>query len=261
MKKNIIISLMMVLISSVACNKPQAIKPDPAPVNGSAPTHVHEGMPHQESTFKGKVTQTMDSGGYTYIAINKDGKEVWAATKLMKVAVGDDVAFAIDMPMTNFTSKTLNRTFDQIYFVKSIQPAADGSNTMPANHPDMAGHMAAPAPTSAPASIVVAAGSLKKADGGYSVDEIFSKKTELAGKSVQIRGKVVKFTPQIMGKNWAHIKDGTGSAGSDDLTITTSDTAKVGDTVLATGTLVIDQDFGAGYKYPALVEKAKLVVE
>jgi hypothetical protein len=77
---------------------------------------------------------------------------------------------------------------------------------------------------------------------------------------VAVRGTVVKFLPQILGKNWVHLRDGSGSAtGKDeDLTVTTQDTAAVGEVVTATGTVFTDRDFGSGYTYPVILEEAKL---
>jgi hypothetical protein len=71
---------------------------------------------------------------------------------------------------------------------------------------------------------------------------------------------VVKFNGGILGTNWIHLQDGTGSAenGTNDLTVTTSGTASVGDVVTATGTLVTDKDFGAGYTYAVMLENAEL---
>ena len=93
------------------------------------------------------------------------------------------------------------------------------------------------------------------------IAEIYAKKSDLASKEVLVRGKVVKFNAQIMGKNWVHIQDGTGVSGSNDITLTTQNSTKVGDTVLVTGQVVLNQDFGQGYKYSLLVENAKLEVE
>ena len=76
-----------------------------------------------------------------------------------------------------------------------------------------------------------------------------------------MRGKVVKFSPQIMGKNWIHVQDGTGAAGTNDLTVTTLDEAKVGDTVLVTGKITLNKDFGMGYKYDLIIEDGKVKVE
>ena len=78
---------------------------------------------------------------------------------------------------------------------------------------------------------------------------------------VILRGKVVKFNPEIMGKNWLHVQDGTGEKGMNDLTITSAARAKVGDTVLVKGKLVLDRDFGFGYKYALIIEDAEVTVE
>jgi hypothetical protein len=91
------------------------------------------------------------------------------------------------------------------------------------------------------------------------VAEIFAQKASLKEKPVTIRGKVVKVNDAIMGKNWIHLRDGSGTAGKDnDLTITTQDQTKVGEVVVVKGTVRVDKDFGAGYAYPVIVEDAKL---
>jgi hypothetical protein len=71
----------------------------------------------------------------------------------------------------------------------------------------------------------------------------------------------VKYNGGIMGKNWLHIRDGSGQEGNNDLTVTTDAPAKVGDTVLVKGKVSTDRDFGGGYKYPVIVEDAKVTVE
>ncbi len=104
---------------------------------------------------------------------------------------------------------------------------------------------------------------VEKAEGGLTVGELFAGKADLSGKEVTLRAKVVKFTPRIMGKNWLHLQDGSGDADArtHDLTVTTDVTAKVGDTVLVSGAVVLDKDFGAGYKYDLIIEDAKVTVE
>lgn len=64
----------------------------------------------------GKVVETMDSGGYTYVLLEKDGNKTWAACPRMQIDVGQEIALQPGMVMQNFTSKTLNRTFDNIVF-------------------------------------------------------------------------------------------------------------------------------------------------
>ena len=104
--------------------------------------------------------------------------------------------------------------------------------------------------------------SVAKAEGadGRTVAEVFAQRATLKGKSVTIRGKVVKLNSGIMGKNWIHLRDGSGSPdGKDnDVTVTTNDTVAKGDVVVVKGTVAVDRDFGAGYTYTLVVEDAKV---
>ena len=81
------------------------------------------------------------------------------------------------------------------------------------------------------------------------VAEIVTKGAELKDKTVVVRGKVVKYTPGVMGKNWIHLRDGSGSAadGTNDVLVTTKDETKIGDVVLARGTVRTDVNLGSGY--------------
>lgn len=125
---------------------------------------------------------------------------------------------------------------------------------MPAGHPSLKPSGSAEKPPRA--------GEMKKtADGD--IAEIYAKGKTLAGKRISVRGKVMKFTAQIMGKNWIHIQDGSGdpAAGTNDLTVTSRLTVKAGDRILATGTLASDKDIGAGYVYKVLLQDAEIKVE
>jgi hypothetical protein len=92
------------------------------------------------------------------------------------------------------------------------------------------------------------------------IGDLYKERASLDGKLVKLQGKVVKVNNQIMQRNFLHLQDGTGSAedGSNDITVTSQDTANIGDQVTVTGTLILDHDFGAGYRYPLLVEKASI---
>jgi hypothetical protein len=92
------------------------------------------------------------------------------------------------------------------------------------------------------------------------VAEIISNRAELKGKPVLLRGKVVKYNPGIMGKNWIHLRDGSGSATDDtnDILVTSASETKVGDVVTVKGTIRTDKDFGSGYAYKVLIEEATI---
>jgi hypothetical protein len=102
---------------------------------------------------------------------------------------------------------------------------------------------------------------ISKLNGGYTVGEVFQKKASLSGKEVGIRGKVVKMTRGVMGTNWAHVRDGSGAEGSNDITVTTNDVADIGDTVVVRGMLSTDVDIGSGYFFPVVIKDAKVVAE
>jgi len=103
---------------------------------------------------------------------------------------------------------------------------------------------------------------VEKAKGAdaYTVSEAYEKAAKLDKKTVVVRGKVVKVSKGIMGKNWVHLRDGSGdpAKGTNNLVVTTQDVPIVGDVVTAKGTLYKDKDFGAGYKYQVIVEEASV---
>jgi hypothetical protein len=168
--------------------------------------------------------------------------------------------------MRDYQSKVLKRTFDSVYFVGSIRTATGKSSAasgIQAPHPTANSdpHVGIKANTGALPPEVTDFSGIKKAEGGLTVAEVFSQKDKLANNKVTLRGKVVKYNSQILGRNWAHIRDGTGVAPANDLLVTTASAARVGDTILVTGTLALNKDFGYGYKYDLLVEDAKVTVE
>ena len=222
-----------------------------------------------QGAFSGKVAETMDAGGYTYVLVDTGTNKIWAAAPQFPVKKGDAVSVSDSMPMTGFHSRTLNRDFDVVYFAGSIpvngvdsnapklppgHPAigGDAGDKLPPNHPPVTGETPPPKMDFT---------GLKPAKGGKTVAEIYVGSAKLVGESVTVRGKVVKYNADIMGKNWLHIQDGTGSVGDNDLLITSAGQAKLGDTVLVEGKVAINKDFGSGYKYRVMVEDAKVTVE
>ena len=205
----------------------------------------------------GKVLETMDAAGYTYIQVDTGSEKFWAAAPQFAAKVGDDVVVPEGMPMPDYHSKTLDRTFDIVYFVPNVLVggASNLSGDMPADHPSTDASKTVVETTDVDLSGITAA------EGGVTVADVFAKKAELAGKSVAIRGKVVKFTPEIMGKNWIHLQDGSSDSGKYDLTITTQEQVNVGDVVTFEGTIALNKDFGAGYAYEVIMEEAILQTE
>ncbi len=93
------------------------------------------------------------------------------------------------------------------------------------------------------------------------VEAVHLEKTQLKDKQVSVKGKVTKVNNGILKRNFLHVQDGSGDKDTNDLIVTSSETANVGDQVIVTGTVVLDTDFGFGYKYPLLVEKSSIKVQ
>jgi hypothetical protein len=205
-----------------------------------------------EPSLSGKVVETMNAGGYTYVLLENKGKKTWVAVTEMKVTIGQDMAFLPGSPMANFTSKSLNRTFDMIYF--SGGPIASA--------------VAGKAPSSASSGSKSAASAIDKSvkvekavgANAYTVAEIYQKAAALNKKTVIVKGKVVKVSAGIMGMNWIHLQDGTGDPknGSHNLVATSDDLPAKGDVVTLKGTITKDKDFGSGYKYSVIMEKGSV---
>jgi len=208
------------------------------------------------NVLTGSVIETLDAPGYTYVHVKTASGDEWAAVPATQIKKGSTVNVAVQMPMENFESKTLKRKFDRVLFGTIVADGGSASPAMPPGHPNLPPQMTSAAAAVDPGDVNVA-----KADGGKKIAEVWAQKATLKDAPVVVRGKVVKFLPSIMGKNWMHLRDGSGSpkAGDNDLTVTTSDTVKVGDIVTVKGTLHTDKDFGAGYSYAVIIEDASVV--
>ena len=204
----------------------------------------------------GPVLETMNASSYTYVRVKTDAGDVWAASSEFKVAVGDRITLALEMPMENFRSESLKRDFPLIYFTTRIGREGEVPQATPAM---MAGHSQTGAADARAATAQVTE-PIQAAPGGTTVAGVWASRKSLAGKTVTVRGKVVKFNGGILGRNWIHIQDGTGAAadGTNDLLVTSDAAAKVGDIITVTGTVAIDKDFTAGYAYAVLIEGAKI---
>ena len=237
-----------------ACSAENHGEESPKVQTETAPQNQTPGGP----TATGTVAETLNAGNYTYVLVNTDDGEIWAAATRFDVAVGDTVVVPLEMPMEDFHSESLDRTFPVIYFTSQIMREGEGTSAaMPSGHPQVTGAMASSHDSATQVEPV------EPADGGVTVARIWSETTKLAGTSITVRGRVVKFNGGILGTNWIHLQDGTGSAadGTHDLTVTTLGTASVGEVITASGTLVTDQDFGAGYTYAIMLKDAEVASE
>lgn len=208
------------------------------------------------AAVQGKVLEARNVEGYTYLKLQTATGDVWAAVPTSSVKPGARVAIGDAMVMENFESRTLKRKFDRILFGQIVDPAT-AAGAAPAASAAASPHASAPA--AKPAVVLAPMAKASGADA-RTVAEVHAGMATLKGKTVSIRAQVVKVNAGIMGKNWLHLQDGTGSAaaGSNDVIVTSKDTAAVGDVITARGVVRTNLDLGMGYAYPVLVEDASV---
>lgn len=206
----------------------------------------------ETTVAKGKVLEVIDVENYTYLHLKTRDGDTWAAVAKAPVKKGATVSIENVTVMNDFESKTLKKTFPTILF------GTLGSSTASAQAPHFMG-LAYPVFSKKPDTGDV---KVPRASGtnARTVAEIMSRSAELKDKTVLVSGKVVKYNPGIMGKNWLHLRDGSGSAAdnTNDILVTSKNQAKIGDVVTAKGIVRTDKDFGSGYAYKVLIEEATL---
>jgi len=193
------------------------------------------------------VEEKLDASSYTYLKVSENSKSYWIAVTKMDVSPGEYVIFSKSMEMKNFKSESLDRTFESILFVDDAAKS-ENEETLKSPHQNIASNK----------DVSVQVEPLKD---GYTVEQIYNKKSTLESKTVKVRGKVVKVNENIMGTNWIHIQDGTGKDGTHDLLVTSETVPEVGKTIVAEGKVISDKDFGSGYFYSVLLENSKITVE
>ncbi|PXF60150.1 MAG: DNA-binding protein [Deltaproteobacteria bacterium] len=248
------------VVGLMACNGDSSEKSE-----SQAPAGTGMEAPVKMDALSGKVAETINSGGYTYILLDMEREKIWVAVPEMQVSEGDAVVLRPGIEMVNFTSSTLNRTFEKV--ILSTGPVSEKGEPvkktveMPPTDSPM-GMMKAPASGGMAAGTPIEDVKVEKATGqnAYTIVEIYEKKSGLCNNKVLVQGKVVKVLPRIMGKNWIHLQDGSGDEkkGNYDLVVTTQDMPSVGEVITISGTVYTDKDFGAGYKYNVIVEEASI---
>jgi len=265
----VIISGMIACGNGTSKTEQAAATDQPGQTSSQAPDTL------QPAEVSGKVVQTLDASRYTYIRLDDGaGNETWAAVPQTQLEIGEQIELKGGIVMRNFNSKTLNRTFDSVTFATGVIRAAGDKSvqTQAATMADsdvvrsgMPAHgLTSPSSGgSNPATVAFTDLKVEKstARNGYTVGELFEKAASLNKQKVTVKGKVVKVNPDIMGRNWLHIQDGTGdpAKSTHDLAVTSADIAEIGAIISIEGILAADKDFGSGYRYDVIVEDAVLM--
>jgi hypothetical protein len=191
------------------------------------------------------VKEILPTANYTYLNVLEGEMNFWIAVNSVDAKVGETYFYVGGLLKNNFESKVLNRVFDELYLVGNLVSANHGNelNSNNVNNESIVSN-------SIKANIVKQKGSIK-------ISEIVNNQKKYEGQTVQIDGECTKINIGIMGKNWIHLKD--GSKDDFDLVITSDELISVGSVVTIKGDLVLNKDFGAGYKYDLIIENGVIV--
>ncbi|WP_194766307.1 DNA-binding protein [Tamlana sp. I1] len=193
------------------------------------------------NTHKIVVTDKIASGGYIYLKVKENDKDYWMSIPDRDVEIGATYYYDGGMEMKDFESKTLNRVFKSVIFAEGIR--ADNNAVKQTKKSQVQQGKTSVA-------------NIEKAPNGIRIAELFENPEAFINKEVIIKGQVVKVNNGIMQVNFVHLQDGTTGNGKFDITITTNDTFQIGEVATIKGTVILNKDFGAGYVYDVLIEKA-----
>jgi len=234
--------------------------------------------PAQGSVVSGTVLETLPAGGYTYVHLDRGTEKSWVAMPASAVEIGEEVQLVVSMVMPDFQSKTLNRTFDELIFSSGFAQPREGA-APPVGMTEGKGSFAdaVQSETTEPAAELLSGdmgitGSSKavvpqaadiqidkvEGENSYTVEELYTQSADLNGRTVTVKGKVMKVSQRIMGTNWVHLQDGTGdpAQSTHDLVVTTDMVPQKDEIIIVTGPLAADKDFGSGYRYAVIIENA-----
>jgi len=211
----------------------------------------------QSGAHKVIVQEVLQTSNYTYLRVKEGDSEQWLAVSKMEIPVGGTYYYENGLPMTDFESKELKRTFKIVLFLSNISSTPDMVEEPLSDSP----HQASASSSGSNSNTTNAKQDVKitPAKGGITIATLFKDKQFYSGKTVRIKGKVTKYLAGIMNKNWIHLQDGTDNSGKFDLIATTNAEVKVGDLIILEGAITLNKDFGSGYFYEVIMEDAKII--
>jgi hypothetical protein len=221
-----------------------AISANTKPFESAVPALIESANNDQHKVV---VEEVLNTEKYSYLYVSENEDKFWIAVTKRPVNVGESYVYKGGLLKKDFFSREFNRVFETIYLVSNIRPVNGGSALEEATVSINGGE-------SLPDLKVEQ--KIEPIEGAISLSDLFKNKDQYHQQTVKITGKCVKVNPMIMNRNWVHIQD--GSEEGLDLTVTTAESIPLGAIVSLEGTIAIDKDFGAGYRYDIIMEGAVL---
>ncbi len=267
MKKTPFLIIVIAFVFLGCNNKPKVIKPstpnntkvNPSGIfDESSSSNSKESIDFDitsSSEFHTVVAnEILPTSKYVYINVTEGDETFWIATRSMDVRVGETYYYKGGLLKTNFESKEYNRVFDKVYLISNLISAANhGVNN---ESKDITTSSVKPLNTTKQ-DIEMHTQKIVRHEGSIKISDLVSNPKKYEGKTVQLDGVCTKINPGIMNRNWIHIKD--GSKDDFDLVITSDAYVPEGSIFSIKALVVLNKDFGAGYKYDLILEKGILI--
>jgi hypothetical protein len=259
----------LLLMMAAACSSDKAVETSQAP----ADTDISTAANQVPLPLTGTVAEAFEKSGYSYVRLETAAGDRWVATGESGFQVGEEITILDGSLMFNFHSPTLDRTFPEIIFASNVQSSSQIAETAsPAAAAEGGAHSFEAALNSesasphgmgnTPSDVPLADIKVEKATGAnaYRVNELYQQAAKLSGQEVRVKGRVMKVSANIMGRNWIHLQDGSGDAAKNNhnLVVSSETMPEKGEVVTVVGLFQANKDIGAGYKYAAMVEDAKI---
>jgi hypothetical protein len=191
------------------------------------------------------VMEVEHVGSYTYMLVKEKGPEYWIAVRPIDAEPGDIYKYKDGLVMEGFYSAQMDKTFDKVIFIDEI---FDGNEISRNSVQELTPGSAVKSEKSGI--------SVDRKEGTTTIAELYADPESYEGKTVLVTGQVIRFNEAIMDLNWVHLQDGTEYEEKFDLTVTTQEKFVVGSVVTVEGVISLNRDFGYGYSYEMMLEKA-----
>ncbi len=191
-----------------------------------------------------KVKEILAATKYLYLLVQENNEEFWIAVRKQDIQIGETYFYNGGLLKTNFKSNEHDKVFDKIYLVTSLVKSNHG------DHGDKK-------KLELEGSKIVKNNKTPEVKGSVKISELVNNQKKYEGKTIQISGRCSKTNPNIMGRNWIHIKD--GSMDNYDLVITSDHFVKEGSMVTIKAKVTLNKDFGAGYSYKLILEDGIII--
>ncbi len=208
------------------------------------------------------VKETHDIGNYTILRLAL-GEEthIWVASPPLEAYLGDLVVVENAQKMLDFYSATLDRTFPEIYFVDAAAVVDQERNIVRRSLPPTGSTLSPESAGAGENSTEIEIPVVEPPTGGISIASLNERYAEFAGSSVQVRGTVVKASPQILGTNWYHIRDGSAEGMAGDVIFTSNEEFALGVMVRLTGKVELNSEKGEFMNFDYVVRADEIAVE